>query len=124
MARGVVIFPGAMKNDDALVHPRSRAAYACIVKQGWTDAIREVHGDARIYTFWHYMRNRWQHDAGLRLDHLLVSPGLILKDAGVDRAVRGEDGASDHAPAWIEFRPFSPPLRRSKQKSRNGSNEP
>ncbi len=94
------IYPTTSWNDDALVHPKSRAAYARLVTQGWTDAIRVVHGDARVYTFWHYMRNRWPRDAGLRLDHLLVSPGLKLKDAAVDRAVRGEEGASDHAPVW------------------------
>ncbi len=97
------IYPTTSWDDDALVHPKSRAAYARLVKQGWTDAIRETHGDARIYTFWHYMRNRWARDAGLRLDHLLVSPGLKVKDAGVDRDVRGERGASDHAPAWAEI---------------------
>ena len=68
-----------------------------------SDAIRAFHGDERIYTFWHYMRNRWQRDAGLRLDHLLLSPTLAprLVDAGVDRSVRGKDGASDHAPVWV-----------------------
>jgi exodeoxyribonuclease-3 len=73
------------------------------VKQVWTDALRETHGDERVYTFWHYMRNRWQSDAGLRLDHLLLSPVIAprLKSAGVDRAVRGREGASDHAPAWV-----------------------
>src|SRR5690606_3530804 len=100
-------------NDDALVHPKSRAAYARLVKQGWTDAIRVVHGDARVYTFWHYMRNRWPRDAGLRLDHLLVSPGLKLKDAAVDRAVRGEEGASDHAPVWAVVEPMRRARRRS-----------
>jgi exodeoxyribonuclease III len=97
------IYPTASWDNDALVHPKSRAAFGRLVKQGWTDAIREVHGDAPIYTFWHYMRRRWERDAGLRLDHLLLSPALAsrLKSAGVDRAVRGEEGASDHAPAWI-----------------------
>jgi exonuclease III len=83
----------------------SRAAYARLVKQGWTDAIRHLHGEERIYTFWHYMRNRWARNAGLRLDHLLVSPSLAptLVAAGVDRAVRGKSNASDHAPTWIEL---------------------
>ena len=60
-------------------------------------------GDKRIYTFWDYKRNRWPRDAGLRLDHLLLSPALVsrLAKAGVDKKVRGEDGASDHAPAWV-----------------------
>ena len=58
-----------------------------------------------MYTFWDYKRNRWARDAGLRLDHLLLSPSLAprLIAAGVDREVRGRDGASDHAPAWIEL---------------------
>jgi exodeoxyribonuclease III len=97
------IYPTTSWDDDALVQPASRAAYARLIKQGWTDAIRELHPDQRVYTFWHYMRNRYARDAGLRLDHLLVSPTLAprLKEAGVDRTVRGKEGASDHAPAWI-----------------------
>jgi exodeoxyribonuclease-3 len=90
---------------DALVQPESRAAYAKLLKQGWTDAIRTLHPDEPMYTFWHYMRNRWKRDAGLRLDHLLFSPQLAkkLSAAGVDRAVRGGQNASDHAPAWVEL---------------------
>jgi exodeoxyribonuclease-3 len=103
---GLDIYPTTSWDDDALVQPESRAAYARLVKQGWTDALRELHPDERIYTFWHYMRNRWQRDAGLRLDHLLLSPKLAprLKRAGVDRDVRGKVDASDHAPVWIELR--------------------
>jgi exodeoxyribonuclease-3 len=73
------------------------------MKQGWTDAIRALHPSKPMFTFWDYKRNRWPRDAGLRLDHLLLSPALAprLKKAGVDRLMRGEDGASDHAPGWI-----------------------
>ncbi len=97
------IYPTTSWNDDALVQPQSRAAYARLVKQGWTDAIRATHADERIYTFWHYMRKRYERDAGLRLDHLLLSQTLAprLKRAGVDKAVRGKPGASDHAPTWV-----------------------
>src|SRR5271154_5513671 len=97
------IYPTTSWDDDALIHPKSRAAFARLVEQGWTDAIREKHRNDRVYTFWHYMRRRWERDAGLRLDHLLLSPSLAprLKEAGVDRAVRGQEGASDHAPAWV-----------------------
>lgn len=97
------IYPTTSWDDDALIHPKSRAAFARLVEQGWTDAIREKHRNDRVYTFWHYMRRRWERDAGLRLDHLLLSPSLAprLKESGVDRTVRGEEGASDHAPAWI-----------------------
>lgn len=97
------IYPTKSWDDDALVQPESRAAYAKLVKQGWTDALREKHPGERLYTFWHYMRNRYARDAGLRLDHLLLSPDLArrLKSAGVDRDVRGKPGASDHAPAWV-----------------------
>lgn len=97
------IYPTTSWNNDALVQPESRAAYAHLVTQGWIDAVREQHPGERAYTFWHYMRKRWERNAGLRLDHLLLSPMLAprLLEAGVDRAVRGMKDASDHAPAWI-----------------------
>ena len=99
------IYPTKSYDKDALVQPQSRAAFARLLKQGWTDAIRALHPDERIYTFWDYMRNRWPRDAGLRLDHILLSPDLAarLKTSGVDRAVRGKPNASDHAPVWIEL---------------------
>ena len=100
------IYPTRSWDKDALIQPKSRAAFASLVAQGWRDAIRERHPEQRIYTFWDYKRNRWPRDAGLRLDHLLLSPTLAprLAKAGVDRKIRGEDGASDHAPAWIVLR--------------------
>jgi exodeoxyribonuclease-3 len=96
------IYPTRSWDNDALVQPESRAAYAKLIKQGWTDAIRTMHPDKPMYTFWHYMRNRWPRDAGLRLDHLLLSPAAAsrLSGAGIDREVRGKPNASDHAPAW------------------------
>jgi exodeoxyribonuclease-3 len=97
------IYPTKSWDKDALIQPKSRAAFQSLVVQGWTDAIRQLHPTTPMFTFWDYKRNRWPRDAGLRLDHLLVSPVLAprLKKAGVDRTVRGEEGASDHAPAWI-----------------------
>ena len=99
------IYPTTSWDDDALIHPQSRAAYRKLVGRSWTDALRYRFPDQRVYTFWHYMRMRWQRNAGLRLDHLLLTPDLRarLEDAGVDREVRGRDGASDHAPAWIRL---------------------
>jgi exodeoxyribonuclease-3 len=97
------IYPTKSWDKDALIQPKSRAAFKKLVDQGWCDAIRTLHPDQPMFTFWDYKRNRWSRDAGLRLDHLLLSPQLeprLLK-AGVDRRIRGEDGASDHAPAWI-----------------------
>jgi exodeoxyribonuclease-3 len=92
--------------DDALFRPETRAAYARLLAQGWTDALRQLHPDQRLYTFWDYFRNAFTRDAGLRIDHLLVSPSLIgaLTAAGVDREVRGWEKTSDHAPTWIELR--------------------
>jgi exodeoxyribonuclease-3 len=92
--------------NDALLQPESRAAFARLLDQGWTDAIRTLHPLEPMYTFWDYKRNRWQRDAGLRLDHLLLSPPLAgrLAEAGVDRDVRGQVEASDHAPAWVVLR--------------------
>ncbi|WP_054309943.1 exodeoxyribonuclease III [Mesorhizobium sp. 1M-11] len=90
--------------DDALFRPEVRLALHKLVGQGWTDAIRALHPDERVYTFWDYLRNAWGRNAGLRLDHLLLSPAIAgqLTAAGVDREVRGREKASDHAPAWIE----------------------
>jgi exodeoxyribonuclease III len=100
------IYPTKSWDKDALIQPKSRAAFKSVLAQGWTDAIRTLHPSKPMFTFWDYKRNRWSRDAGLRLDHLLLSPVLAprLKKAGVDRLVRGEEGASDHAPAWIELK--------------------
>ncbi len=91
--------------NNALVQPAPRAAYARLLAQGWTDAIHTLHPDEPMYTFWDYMRDAWGRNAGMRLDHLLLSRSLAkrLTAAEVDRAVRGAENASDHAPAWIEF---------------------
>jgi exodeoxyribonuclease-3 len=100
------IYPTRSWDNDALIQPKSRAAFKALLAQGWTDAIRTLHPTKPMFTFWDYKRNRWPRDAGLRLDHLLLSPALAprLTKAGVDRDVRGEEGASDHAPAWIVLR--------------------
>ena len=97
------IYPTRSWDKDALIQPKSRAAFKSLVAQGWTDAIRLAHPSKPMFTFWDYKRNRWPRDAGLRLDHLLLSPKLAprLIKAGVDRKVRGEEGASDHAPVWV-----------------------
>ena len=89
---------------DALFSAEAKAKFAELVAQGWTDAIRTLHPDERIYTFWHYWRNSFQRDAGIRIDHALLSPSLApkLKAAGVDRTPRGWEKTSDHAPVWIE----------------------
>ena len=91
--------------DDALFRPETRAAFHTLVAQGWTDAIRKLHPTETIYTFWDYFRNAYGRNAGLRIDHFLLSPQLAprLKAAGVDRQVRGWEKTSDHAPVWIEL---------------------
>lgn len=89
--------------DDALFRPETRAAFHELLNQGWTDAIRTLYPDQKIYTFWDYFRNAYGRDAGLRIDHFLLSPPLKhrLKMGGVDRHVRGWEKTSDHAPVWI-----------------------
>jgi exodeoxyribonuclease-3 len=91
--------------DDALFAPEVRDAYLRLVAQGWTDALRTLHPGERIYTFWDYFRNAYARNAGLRIDHLLLSPVLAprLRGAGVDREVRGWEKSSDHAPVWIDL---------------------
>ena len=90
---------------DALLQPESRAAWRRLLDQGWTDALRTRYPDEKVFTFWDYFRQHWPRNAGLRIDHLLLSPALAprLRDAGVDRWVRGLEGASDHAPTWVEL---------------------
>ena len=89
---------------DALFAPAAKQKYRELVAQGWTDALRHTHPDERIYTFWHYWRNSFERDAGIRIDHALLSPNLAkkLKAAGVDRTPRGWEKTSDHAPMWVE----------------------
>jgi exodeoxyribonuclease-3 len=91
---------------DALFRSEVREGFRSLTGQGWTDALRTLHPDQRIYTFWDYLRNAWTRDAGLRLDHVLLSPSLAdrLQDAGVDRHVRGWRKTSDHAPVWVVVR--------------------
>ena len=91
--------------DDALFAPEVRAAYARLLDQGWTDAVRALHPNEHIYTFWKYWRNAFARNSGLRIDHLLVSPDLAerLVAAEVDREPRGWEATSDHAPVWIEL---------------------
>jgi exodeoxyribonuclease-3 len=92
--------------DDALLQPGPRAQFQKLLRQGWRDALRALHPDAALYTYWSYLRNRWPRDAGLRIDHLLLRAlaAKRLAAAGVDREVRGEAGASDHAPVWVELK--------------------
>jgi len=91
--------------NDALFRPEVRAAFKTLVSQGWTDAIRKLYPDEVIYTFWDYFRNAYGRNAGLRIDHFLLSSHLDkrLVGAGVDRNVRGWEKTSDHAPVWIEL---------------------
>jgi exodeoxyribonuclease-3 len=96
--------PESWRND-ALFRPEVREAFHRLTAQGWTDALRRMYPDERIYTFWDYFRNAFGRNAGLRIDHLLLSPGLEtrLLAAGVDRDVRAKEKTSDHAPTWIEL---------------------
>jgi exodeoxyribonuclease III len=89
--------------DNALVQPEPRALFALMNERGWIDALRTLHPAEPMYTFWSYLRKRWERDAGMRLDHLMIASAIAgrLTGAGVDRDVRGEPNASDHAPAWI-----------------------
>ena len=109
------MYPSKSQGGNALVQPQSRAAFAALVGQGWTDALRATHPGEPMYTFWAYLRDGWARDAGWRLDHVLVSPALAIQDAGVDRWVRGEPNASDHAPAWVTVAARS---ARAKRKSK------
>ncbi|MDT0650626.1 exodeoxyribonuclease III [Autumnicola edwardsiae] len=91
---------------DALFRPEVRLAFKNLLDQGWTDAIRKLYPNEKIYTFYDYFRNAYKRDAGLRIDHFLISPQLAnsLVDGGVDKEVRGWEKTSDHVPVWIELK--------------------
>jgi len=93
-------------DDNALVQPESRAAFRDLLEQGWTDALRKRYPNEELFTFWDYRRDRWERNAGLRLDHILLSRKLVrrLTAAGIDREVRSQENASDHAPVWVALR--------------------
>jgi exodeoxyribonuclease-3 len=101
----VDIYRGHHEAQNALLQPESRAAFQSLLDRGWVDAARRLRPDDPSWTFWGYLRHRWVNDKGMRLDHLLVTPDLAsrLSAVGVDRATRGQAGASDHAPAWLEL---------------------
>lgn len=90
---------------DALFRSEVKEAYRQLIVSGWTDSLRSLHPERRIYTFWDYLRNAWDRDAGLRLDHILLSPALAahLSSSDVDRFARGWDKPSDHAPVWVKL---------------------
>jgi exodeoxyribonuclease III len=100
------IYPSKSWDRNALLQPESRAEYQALLAQGWTDAVRALHPKDPMYTFWDYMRQRWERDGGLRLDHILLSSTLSerLHSGGVDRQTRGMEDASDHAPVWVKLR--------------------
>jgi exodeoxyribonuclease III len=99
------IYPTRSLDNNALIQPESRQAFARLLAQGWTDSLRRLHPEGPLWTFWDYKRERWPADKGMRLDHVLLSPDMSerLVDGGVDRWVRGEENASDHAPAWVRL---------------------
>jgi exodeoxyribonuclease-3 len=99
------IYPTRSLDNNALIQPKSRQAFARLLTQGWTDAMRKLHPHGPLWTFWDYKFDRWPKDKGMRLDHFLLSPNMAdqLVDGGVDQWVRGEENASDHAPVWIRL---------------------
>jgi exodeoxyribonuclease III len=99
------IYPTRSLDNNALIQPESRQGFARLLSQGWTDAMRKLYPEGPLWTFWDYKRERWPNDKGMRLDHFLLSPGMAerLVGGGVDRWVRGQTNASDHAPVWIEL---------------------
>jgi len=119
------IYSGHREQMNALLQPQVRAAYQRMLEDGWTDALRTLQPEGPLWTFWSYLRHRWPNDKGMRLDHFLLSPALTprLVGGGVRREVRGEAGASDHAPVWIELESTArrrPSMREASPLDRNG----
>ncbi len=110
--------------DNALLQPGPRAAFAAVLAQGWTDALKAARPAQTPFTFWDYRRKRWERDAGLRIDHILVAAPLSVVAAGVDRDERAKENASDHAPVWAELRPATPTARRRPARPPTGARPP
>ncbi|SDF29326.1 exodeoxyribonuclease III/DNA ligase D,TIGR02776 [Mucilaginibacter pineti] len=106
--------------NNALFRPETKTAYQSLVDQGWTDAIRQLYPNERVYTFWDYLHKAYERDAGLRLDHFLLNPAVAdrLSAGGVDKAVRGWQGSSDHAPVWIELSDSNQKLKKAMKKEK------
>ena len=100
------IWPGHREHANALLQPECRACYRRLLDEGWTDALRTLQPEGRLWTFWGYLRHRWPNDKGMRLDHFLLSPAIApqLRRFRIGREARGKEGASDHAPVWIDIR--------------------
>ena len=100
------IYPTRSWDKDALTQPQPRSKFELLKEEGWLDSLRANHSRERIYTYWDYKRHRWEKNGALRLDHILLNEPLHrrLTGAGVDNAERGKEGASDHAPTWIELK--------------------
>lgn len=99
------VYPTSSYDDNALVQPSTRQSFRSLLKQGWIDAVRKAFPEETVFTFWDYRRKRWERNAGLRLDHLLLAPALAsrLSEVGIDRQARGAANASDHAPVWLRL---------------------
>ena len=108
------IYPSRSWANNALVQPQPRALFQQLANSGWTDALLARHPGDAPYTFWDYMRGRWQRNAGMRIDHILLAGPLAgrLTAAGVDRDIRGVPNASDHAPVWATLTPVHTAARR------------
>ena len=92
--------------DDALFRKEVRKSFADLQKKGWIDSLRILNPEKHIFTFWDYMYHSYDRNAGMRLDHILISPYLAssLENSGVDLSVRGWEKSSDHAPVWITLK--------------------
>ncbi|WP_445430917.1 exodeoxyribonuclease III [Chryseobacterium indoltheticum] len=92
--------------DDALFRKEVRKSFADLQKKGWIDSLRILNPGKQVFTFWDYMYHSYDRNAGMRLDHILISPYLAssLENSGVDSSVRGWEKSSDHAPVWITIK--------------------
>ena len=94
------VFEGATHGSEP-----ERAALRAIEATGLVDLTRALHPDERLYTWWDYRNGSFHRDWGLRIDLLLVDPGLLAKTTStyVDREARKGEKPSDHVPVVADF---------------------
>lgn len=94
------------EQNEIFMSPEERAAFSRLLDLGLIDSFEHLHGDAeKPYTWWHYRGGSWERNRGLRIDHLLVTPAVLerTKSVTIHRAMRGEEGPSDHVPVVLEL---------------------
>jgi exodeoxyribonuclease-3 len=87
------------------VSEAERAAWRALLALGLKDSFRLFEQPEKVYSWWDYRMMGFRRNAGLRIDHILLSEDLAktCTSSTVDKAPRKLERPSDHAPALAEL---------------------